>query len=785
MNETVIVQCEKELARVRQKLSHPDAERSGITTILDFLNFLRSKHVNPEPFLLRLEKELPKLSDPRLLIGMDPEPVWELYFKTLQIVEESPVLQGSSAFKSFLMQLRQHLIMLLAFVGETSSIFQLLSGQPSEKLTLHRPTDSVSVLQFNPADVLYKILSDGELGKSAKEEITRVTKFWESRLEHENTTVFIPVCNSSTDGLLRKISLDLVNTHKLPYDEFRTDVAVIGAEKSGSGFTESASDTCRRTLNKYFPHLAKTHFKGLVHFDMGHILHDGDSAQVGMALILFSGILQHADQQELYFPRTGLAITGALDDMGKISPVDSNCIEAKVRACFFSWIDTLVVPASQLDEFLEVRDELRRKYPNKSLDLVPVYSFEDTLYDRRVSIHKKFNTVNQALRLAWKKRTSALSIATIIILLGIIGAMWYGPIDKNPVRWEVEGNHVVLYNNAGLEINRILWDSDSSHNYIEYERQNLNQFLPLGLFDLFGDGQNHLVIGYLPGSLANLSNGVIRAINSINGRVIWENNIDVKLDYPFKPEAAKSFLLAFVHEVTVENEKRLLFIIRDRQYFSNFVVTADMQTGKFHDEIYVHQGAITASRIINSIEHDRQILAIGGIANYNNSGFAALLDLNNFNGHGPLNNDYSLNGFERANEIAYLVLPRTIIGKSVGDLQGRPFINDIVIFNENDFFIGVIDLIITPGINDRFLTEGKIAYHLYSDHNLNIKRISTTDSYDIASRTLLDSNVIDSIPDFDYFQNFINNEIKYYHNEEWITLPERLALMKATEATVN
>src|SRR5690554_3586608 len=268
MNDSTIVTCEKELARTRQRLSTPDAERSGLYILSEFIQFLSHQKVTPEPFLLRLEKELPKISDPRLLIGIDPDRIWPLFFHLNQLIGSSEILQRSEAFSTFYKNLRQHLIMLLAFVGEVHALFQIINNDIGPKLIIDRPTQSIKVSQFNRIEILDKIISDSGLSHKFKDEFARIISFWNARISHGNPTVYIPVCNNNDDGLLRKISLDLIDKHALPYDEFRTDVAVIGAEKSGSKFSDTPADIARNYINKYTPHLHKTHFKGLIHFDM-------------------------------------------------------------------------------------------------------------------------------------------------------------------------------------------------------------------------------------------------------------------------------------------------------------------------------------------------------------------------------------------------------------------------------------------------------------------------------------------------------------------------------------
>src|SRR5690606_1536898 len=203
-------------------------------------------------------------------------------------------------------------------------------------------------------------------------------------------------------------------------------------------------------------------------------------------------------------------------------------------------------------------------------------------------------------------------VSVIIMLISIIVMMWYGPIDKNPVKFEVEGEVVSLYNRSGTKVNEHLWNEYSAFQYQYFLDINESQHLPLGLFDIFGDGQNHLVIGTVPNSQHDFSSGNIAAYHSITGEKIWEFTPHFELDYPFKPEMNKSYMIVNIFQTTINSQSKLVMIIRERNYFTSIILTADPITGKLDPDYYVHNGAIMAAHIFNHKNYENPLLAFGG-----------------------------------------------------------------------------------------------------------------------------------------------------------------------------
>lgn len=774
MSDPTLIQCEKELIKVKGALKHPEAVRRGLLHLVRFLEFLEQNHVRAEPFVLRLEADLPALKDARLLIGTDPEMLWDLYKKITLIGNDSPQLLQSNRFIEFQTQIRQHLIMLLAFVGELQGVISVIRNRFDMPLISDRKDHSLTVAFMDRRELLTKVLDDPGINEELKKQITLILNFWKERTETRRPTIYIPVQEEGDYGLLRRISLDVIERHDLPYDTIRTDVALIGADSSKYELSEIPVTVARNQIRKITPTQREVYFKGLLHFELGHILHDGRSVHVAMALLILSGILKSQNHQDIYYPRNGVSFTGELDENGALISVDPESIRAKVHAAFFSWIDMLAVPTSQIDEFIKVRDELSHKYPNRKLDIHPVHHFEDVIYDRRLTQYRYISKVNKVVRYAWKNKLGAIGVTTIVLLLSIVGRLIYGPLDKNPMYFEVERETVILYNKYNQETLRIPWDEHAAKIYLDYRERHVNHYNPIGLFDLTGDGNLDLIFGRQPSGEVNWGSGYITAINGITGKVIWEYQINITLDFPNKPESGKNWMLQHVLFDEIDGKPKLIFNLSDRMYFPSIIVTADPLTGKMDSNYYVHIGSVEDLVLVDTNHDNKNDLVISGSANYANASFMAILDTKNLNGHGPSNDEYQINGYDRGSELHYLIYPRTIIGRSIVVNHNRPSIHRVsIIPSYNELYFDIMDSYVGEIRIGNYNNLPGLNFFIYTDYQLNVKRISTSDAYDAAASRLLMDGILTQRPDAAYFDGYVNNEIRYYEDGNWVRLSER------------
>lgn len=755
MYKSRVIEAERQFEAVRQMMFQPEFQRKSAYRLLEFIEYLRNKNLNPVPYLLRLEDALPSMDDPRFFVGTDPSDLAPLYMR-LKELQSDALFVKSSGFSNFIDSLKRHLVMLSAFVGDYQAIIGLAKGEAVQFGSVGDNEGVHPTLVFvDRRELLRKVLDYSEIRGNVKSDIHHVLHFWKSRFDHSHLFLYIPVQESGKDGLLRCINLENIAPHALPYDKVKTDVAVLGAVNASDNIADIPMSVARMELNRFALHLSKSFFKALVHFELGHILHDGDSSQLAITVLMFSGILHSTDQMEQYFPRPEIVFTGAISDSGEVLDVAEGSIEAKVNAAFFSWAEGMAVPSSQVDLFKGFRDKLQAKYPNRRLEIHPISVFQDFLYDRRLSEYRKHNTIGLAAKKVWKRRGVFSSSVTIAILLLIIFRLAYGPLDKNPVTIDFEGFEMVLKNIRGQEVNRIEL-TEQTHRVF---RAGHLEFPFYTLMDVFGDGQNYLIYSELPQDSRDISYGFLRAVHPNTLDVLWEIPGNFTIHYPRKPEAGSNFIATHIHPY----KNDLIIVFSERIYFTSLILRVNARTGELSSEKYVHIGGIEISKIVDNT------LYISGASNAFRTGFIAALDLENLDGHGPLTPDYQMEGFGRGSEIAYMLIPHTKLGLNYRLRHPRTSFRHIDInSSRNEIQFGVFDAVLE--------NNTRIDYHLYTNMNLVPKRIGTKDAFDQTMLDLVNEGVLSQTLDFEYFDHFIHNEIKYLFEDRWVNLSEYLQL---------
>jgi len=116
-------------------------------------------------------------------------------------------------------------------------------------------------------------------------------------------------------------------------------------------------------LSESNPFIVKRNFRAHISFENKQALHEGGSANLAIASLLYCSIVRIANQRVRYLVLPTASLTGNLLESGEVQPVDVNTLKQKMQAAIFSHIETLAVPKSQLQAAETFRDELVHRYP--------------------------------------------------------------------------------------------------------------------------------------------------------------------------------------------------------------------------------------------------------------------------------------------------------------------------------------------------------------------------------------------------------------------------------------
>ncbi len=420
-----------------------------------------------------------------------------------------PDVSAIAGFGESLEILRDSAALQYAFVGmlaESLALYGLSLPETIENLS-ERP----------PLDRLRQTLSEAKAGKHASAlPLARLPEAWNAKLSLPPNHAIIPVVEkpltsneAAPVGRLRGVTVELFGEAKNGKDDIHLDVSVV--ENGHADFMKPAVLAARSLLSITYPSLAKRFVSGRITLVGLNALHEGSSANLAVASLLYCEVLRFANQRSRFRLATNAILTGGINQQGAVLEVDLGSFEAKVEAAFFSWIEVLVVPRSQLVDAHGALTKLTAQYPNRQIVLLGADHLRDVFYERRLTDLKVTNAFVYAAILAWKRRFAVGGLTTVVLMLLIIGRLLYGPIDREPVSFTKSGEVLVLQNKYGERITEI--------------DVGVPKTTPAVLYDVDNDGSKEVIYG-CRGNPADRGYTAVRCKSLLRDSVLWEYNVN-------------------------------------------------------------------------------------------------------------------------------------------------------------------------------------------------------------------------------------------------------------------
>lgn len=473
------------------------------------------------------------------------------------------------------------------------------------------------------------------------------------------------------NGALRQVNARIYSHSADGHDCITADVAVLGAEHAGSGLTDIPMRAVRVWLRRNGV-ADDVPMVGQVNFGGAQALHEGSSSDLALAAVLACAVLRHNNERQQYRVRPGVAFTGGLDAEGNVMPVDGTTLQLKVEAAFYSPVGVLVVPRVQTDEAEAYVQVLRVLHPRRTLEVVGVRSLGDVFYDLRVIEPDRASLAMHALRMVWRRRsrTVAMVSTSVLLLLGV----WYllGRMDREPMRVEYEGDRLLVLNRYGAAITTIQvgeatviqWDKfttpwDPQHGYV--------------FADVDGDGKKDIIYARSDGSRVGGSTELI-AYSLKDERRLWARTITGDFDFPERPDSKAGFFNIndlVAGDVDADNIADLFVASSHTPSFPGMVQRLALGTGAVL-QTYVSTGHL-ADITLGDLDEDGSVdLFICGTNNAFNRAYLAMVDASAIEGCSPHTPAYRCIRPSTGNEKAYALLPRSILGATLGvDQKGN------------------------------------------------------------------------------------------------------------------
>jgi len=457
-----------------------------------------------------------------------------------------------------------------------------------------------------------------------------------------------------------------------------------------------------------------------------------------------------------------IGLTGLLSEEGKVEAVSEDSISYKVEAAFFSWLSYLVVPGNQKNSFEKHVKKLNRQYPNRQLKIIGLANFEDFIHDRRIVRYKRESRTKYYLKKAWQRKFSLTTIFTIGVLLMIVGHLWYGPIDKNPVIGKFEGSRLKIFNKSGQLLK--IFDAGFRSEHQAGGNRTGGRRPQVQFQDIDGDGINEIFWAKSSGKQVI---NQIQAWSLSGDSLIWERPLIFDINFPRKNSIVNNeYNLEEFHIEKISKDSVLLVGNAELSaLFPDVIFTADAKTGKVIQK-YIHPGYLY-DLIMKDLNGDgvKEVLATG----MNNAYWKAaitVLSITNLQGHAPTKGDYIVSNFKPADELSYLLIPKTVLGHYFDPVEKSNFGRKILIRNNEK----LIYFSIVEAKPPRF-PNAKPPYLLaYFNTDMQPVGFGTSNEYDIMVRDLYQEGKIPTMPDYDYFESF-KDSLLYWDGQEFVHQP--------------
>jgi hypothetical protein len=737
----------------------PSSSRGKLYEIKRFFESIDNSYI--ESYLIQISERLSTLVSNLNFNGCDPKGIKEFLMFLQSSRKDFISLKNNVDLEKTIHELKIYTATLYAYVGDYTGTVTILDEKYEKELPVWMKFDEKKI-RLLPEITLESLKErSSKRGENIFYDLLRIEEMLgKEKIDKANTAV-IPVIDRGMNGenqdgyigCLRHTSLEIFGEVKNNGDEIHWDVSVFCVESNKIDIIDSSVLAARKLLSETFPILNKKYFSGRVVFEESHILHEGSSANLAIAGLIYCAILKYVNNREQYQISAKTAITGDIDINGIILPVDQDTLSAKVKAVFFSWIENLVVPKSQQTQAEGFLIELKNEYQNRELKIFGISELKELFYDRRLTNLKKIGAVRYNLTKIWKRKFSIAGITIISILTLIIARLVYGPIDKNPVLGEFKGTNLLVKNKQNETIEEIYIGKKTVETVKSYSDLNAVTSKYVKFYDIDKDGTNEIFY-IIRGSEENGFESKLLCKDIKKDSLLWSKIIRKKLNFPFKTDVqSENFFLNDFLIGDFENDGRIeIFLLAaNLNAFPSLIIKLDGKTGNELDH-YSHIGHIS-SLVAVDLDKDgiSDILAVGGNNAFDQACFV-VLDSRYISGCSPTQGDYILKHSVPGVEKKYILFPPTIVGNLYKKWdQSRGTVGGNIEILSSDSLIKI-------DINDIFnATQHTLPFagiYIYFDYNFKPVRVGTANGYDVLAKNRFEQGYLKKRVDYKYLEEY-------------------------------
>lgn len=746
--------------RLRDVLEGPVSGRWATVRANEFLSHLDVGAPVAESYLLPLAEPLAERATQLDPIGLHPAQLIGLIDRLRQARGAHPALKECEATVRAERALRRRAGLLYGYAGAVEHAVEcVLPPGPVEEAVSELNLSELDRSSRSQLHVLQEQTEHDELGA----ELEWMLDHWD-RPAGEGTHV--PVVerlpswvHSAPDeghsvGGLRRLAVRLYGS-TTSKDQLRTD----GAAGDGSSLTDAPAKAARRLLSDRFAGLKGLFAAGRIAFDQADLTHEGRSAGLAVATLFYGGVLEHTHRRVRLQVRPEVLLTGSVSPDGTVQSVAEDGLSVKVQTAFFSPKTRLVVPAVQRSAARSVRDELLDEFPRGQLDITGVEQLKGVLSDRRLTTQTRIGWVRHVAGRLWDRRSQVLSGGLALGLLLIIGALLYGPFDRNPVLAQFRGATLQIENSSG----RVLEELEVGRGLVRKVQQKKVKS-PVAFAHVVGDETQELFWGASPGKNARLD--VLRAKAVGADTLLWERPLRFEVDFPSKPEVSSptfGIVDLTAGDLNRDGRPELYALAHHRPYFPALLLQLRTTDGTVTQR-YVHPGHLRSGiETADLVGGPAPELLVGGHSNAFGDPVLSVLQPSDMAGHAPTRGEYGAGGAELAPHVAYLRFPSTALQKQWG--TDYPMVWRVRPAKATQ----TVEVVTQDGRSSQGSPEWPRVISTLG-YDLQPRSVGTDGTYDRLADSLAQRGVLDAVPGPDALRRY-GEEIQYWTRDGWSQEP--------------
>lgn len=507
----------------------------------------------------------------------------------------------------------------------------------------------------------------------------------------------------------------------------------------------------------------KDYHEVVIHFNRRSGLCRGNSLGLALTITFIEELLKIYNPVYVTQSQSGLAITGGLDEEGKVLPVGDEIIKLKTELIFYSSVEQLVIPKHNEFAAREKLDELKQKYPERKLKITAIEDLDDLLNRRNIVEIKKINPIVRTAKFA---KRNVFTVLLIFLLTGLFTALLTVDLDDNPSFVTLDGQKAYIKNKNGKTLFSFPYLAD------KYGIENpKSKYIFFKIVDINLDGDNEII--YVDENFnENTKSQKISSIKCVDKdfNTIWSYSFQDTV-YSEREILLPPYAFRLIDTATIDGMRVMLFLVNNGPSFSTAISGIELNSGRRIKNTFWGSGHTLAAIKIDINNDGQEDIVAAGIDNGFEDAVAWGIELNKLNSYRPTTSEYQIKGFKEADLIFYLRIPKQDIEKYFGMRTPNVWYNSLM-FREYDKSFS-FDIFTNKNPHSQSISDFINSYVIIIDSNLTVSDVVVSSSLRVFRDSLVAQGKLNPpYTDTKEYKEIIKNSVLYWKDGKWVKREE-------------